>query len=99
MSRGKLVRVAVWLVVVAGVGFLGGFLMPGTRIADARQIVRVRLDGTDGHGDWSGRLNGRLDPKGRRLLCNAPFLILLLRRGAELPYLAFWVENTELLVP
>ena len=36
---------------------------------------------------------------GRPLIFNKPFLIMIQRKGAKMPYFALWVENAELLVP
>lgn len=36
------------------------------------------------------------DPK--RMVCDGPFLVIMMRRGAEHPYFAMWVDNPELLV-
>ncbi|QEE50097.1 hypothetical protein FUA48_11055 [Flavobacterium alkalisoli] len=34
----------------------------------------------------------------KKMLINKPFLLLLKRRDSKNPYLAVWVQNTELLV-
>jgi hypothetical protein len=33
----------------------------------------------------------------REFVCRSPFLVMLLRRGAPLPFLAVWVETAALL--
>lgn len=38
-------------------------------------------------------------PKLRRFVFDGPFLMLLTRKDAKMPYFAFWVANAELLVP
>ena len=32
------------------------------------------------------------------MICYAPFLVMLLRRGAPTPFLALWVESPDLVV-
>lgn len=76
---------------------------PLLRILGATQVIKFRLDESGARMESSAKLdyvklNGA-DPNGRRMLCNAPFLVMLIKKGADLPYFAFWVENTELLVP
>jgi hypothetical protein len=70
-------------------------------IRTAYQRTQFRLDELGARLEsvataWS-MLNGD-PPKGRKMICDGPFLILLARVGAPLPYFAFWVENEELLV-
>ncbi len=38
-------------------------------------------------------------PPPKKLICDGPFLFLMLRKGAPLPYFAMWIENAELLCP
>ncbi|MBV8878487.1 MAG: hypothetical protein JO332_00850, partial [Planctomycetaceae bacterium] len=73
----------------------------GHFIRTAYQRMQFRLDELGARLEsvstaWS-MLNGD-PPKGRKMICDGPFLILLARVGAPLPYFAFWVENEELLV-
>jgi hypothetical protein len=34
-----------------------------------------------------------------RMIFDKPFLLLMQRQGAKVPYFALWVDNAELLVP
>jgi hypothetical protein len=77
------------------------FLRAAGWIGDAKQMIKFRLDEEGAALEssvyfWTV-LNGD-PPKGRRLICDGPFLILLARSGSKLPYFAFWVENDELLI-
>jgi hypothetical protein len=70
-------------------------------IGDAQQMIRFRFDeqgallGSYSYIDTS--LNGD-PPKGRKMICDGPFLILLARSAGRMPYFAFWVDNDELLI-
>ena len=70
-------------------------------IGQALQKTRFRLDEEGAKLESLAAvatvLNGD-PPKGRKMICDGPFLILLAREGAALPYFAYWVENDELLV-
>lgn len=78
-----------------------GFVRSLGWIREGRQQIKFRFDEEGATLEslahfWTV-LNGE-PPKGRKMICDGPFLILLARRGSELPYFAFWVENEELLV-
>lgn len=79
-----------------GKGFLNeGFAM--AHIEKAGQDIRFRLNErgvkiTSGAVIWA-----RAAP--RRLVFDGPFLIWLRHTGQNMPYLAIWISNSELLVP
>jgi hypothetical protein len=62
------------------------------------QDIRFRLDEGGVALQTEARLRGLCLPP-RDLVCNRAFLVLLLRRGSAVPYLAAWIENDEILVP
>lgn len=70
----------------------------GKPIVEARQRIRFVLDreGTsltsEGYTGIFGDINFR------DFLFDDPFLVLLMRRGADVPYFALWIVNSELLV-
>lgn len=70
-------------------------------IGDARQMIRFRFDEQGAmlgsYSYISTALNGE-PPKGRKMICDGPFLILLARGTGAMPYFAFWVDNDELLI-
>lgn len=47
---------------------------------------------------WAALANGKPKPP-KHLIFDGPFLVLLMRKGAKMPYFAAWIENAELLVP
>lgn len=68
--------------------------LDGTSIEMARQRIRFRLD------EGGALLKSEAliaAAAGRQLHFNEPFLILLQKRNARLPYLAIWVGNTNLM--
>jgi hypothetical protein len=65
-----------------------------TRLDDARQSVRFRLDERGAQATSEARL-ASLGPPPRVLNVCGPFLVMLLRPGAEVPYLAAWIETAE----
>jgi hypothetical protein len=74
----------------------------GRPVAEALQTIRLRLD------ERGALLKSEVAiglPKGgfrlppRRFVCDGPFLVMMLRRGRTMPYLALWVDNPELLRP
>ena len=73
----------------------------GSWIADAQQMIRFRFDEQgallESYSYFWTVLNGD-PPKGRKMICDGPFLILLAREAGRMPYFAFWVENDELLI-
>ncbi|MCZ7645424.1 MAG: DUF2950 domain-containing protein [Planctomycetota bacterium] len=66
----------------------------------AAQSTRFRLDERgvklESWASWVVS-NGELPNTPRRLVFDGPFLILLARRDAPLPYFALWIVNSELL--
>jgi len=64
----------------------------------ARQQIRFRLDekGADLQSEAVADFFGSSP---RMFIFREPFLVLLLRRGAERPYLALWIANAEWLEP
>jgi hypothetical protein len=82
---------------------LEGRLFSGPRIprgvlGEVIQDVRFHLDEGGVALQTEARLRGLCLPP-RDLVCDRPFLVLLLRRGSAVPYLAVWIENDEILVP
>jgi hypothetical protein len=76
---------------------------PVDSIKSAKQNIRFRLDekGAILKSDASivaptSALPSKLP---RRFICDGPFLVLMLREGADTPYFAAWIDNTELLTP
>ncbi len=66
-------------------------------IGEALQAIRFKLDEKGALLESAAaftRLNG--DPP-RRMICDGPFLVLLVKQGARNPYFALWVETPELL--
>ncbi len=65
----------------------------------AVQQTRFRLDETGAFlkSEAGGIGGAMLEPK--HLIFDKPFLIMIQRAGADMPYFAFWVANAELLVP
>lgn len=69
----------------------------GTSITFAAQSIRFRLDERGAILKSEG-----IDASGlteRNLVFDKPFLIMLKRQEAKVPYFALWIGNTELLVP
>ncbi|MBN2071583.1 MAG: hypothetical protein JW814_09025 [Candidatus Krumholzibacteriota bacterium] len=67
-------------------------------IAEARQDVRFRLDSSgvqlESEGVFFLKKGGG---EGRSIIFSRPFLLYLKRKGAELPYLAVWVDGAEVM--
>jgi len=81
--------------------FLNKTVSFGTALVVAEQSIRFRLDEKGAVLKSEARSVGEEslgDDKPRRFVCDGPFLILMLRKDAKLPYFALWVENAELLV-
>lgn len=82
---------------------VGRVVMPiGRPVEEAIQTIRLRLD------ERGALLKSEVSiglPKGgfrlppRRFVCDGPFLVMMIRRGRKMPYLALWVDNAELLRP
>jgi hypothetical protein len=68
----------------------------GSPFAVAKQHIRFKLDETG-----AVLKSEALDVSGIRqdLIFNKPFLIMIQRTDAHMPYFALWVSNAELLVP
>ena len=69
----------------------------GMPIIQAEQLIRFKLDekGAMLRSEAGFGIFGSL-PK---LIFNRPFLLMLKRRDAKMPYFAAWIDNAELLVP
>jgi len=70
----------------------------GYPIADARQIIRFRFDESGARLKSEARLIPMNGGGERHCICSGPFLILMLRAGAKMPYFALWIEDPELMV-
>ena len=75
----------------------------GTPFVVALQQIRFRFDekGAVLKSEAGGAGGGGSPKKPRplNLIFNKPFLIMIKKTDAEMPYFALWVDNTELLVP
>lgn len=77
---------------------------PARSLRSAAQNIRFRLDekGAVLKSDaslvapTSAPAGARPEP--RLFVCDGPFLVLMQRRGAAVPYFAAWIDNSELLV-
>ena len=75
------------------------------RVVDARQIIRVQLDGTGTEFEFedlpAGCAGGRAPrtTTPRKLHFDKPFVVWLRERQASEPYFVAWIENTELMSP
>jgi hypothetical protein len=75
------------------------FLRGDGWIKEAWQTLKFRLDEEGASLEALAHASASMDDSpGRRMVCEGPFLILLVHGSAELPYFALWVENDELLV-
>lgn len=71
-------------------------------IASVQQSVEFRLNanGAELTSESAVAICGAgAPPRNRYLYFNHPFLLLLVRRGCKIPYLALWIDNPELLQP
>lgn len=77
----------------------GAAALRGKPIWDARQRIRFRLDerGAELLSEAAVAYGGSLPA--RDFSFHEPFLVMLLRRGAERPYFAVWLANPGLLMP
>lgn len=66
-------------------------------LGEVRQRVRFRLDEGGARVTADARIGGLSLPP-RILVCDGPFLVLVQRRGAQLPTLAAWVATPALVV-
>ncbi len=68
-------------------------------VAEARQDVVFRLDECGATAKSEAVLAIKKGPMDFKLLrFNKPFLLYLKKKGAAYPYLAIWVENTDLMI-
>ena len=67
----------------------------GTAFIIAKQNVRFKLDETGATLTSEVILAGGA---GGNIIFDKPFLVMIKKRGAEMPYFALWVANAELLV-
>jgi hypothetical protein len=75
----------------------------GRTILSATQNVRFRLDEAGARLESEAAIVGEFGedvvPRLRHFVFNRPFLLYLIERDADQPYLAIWIGNTELLEP
>lgn len=78
-------------------GELQGVPVGHTTLGTLRQHLRLSLDegGLDLVADGSF---GGLSLPPRTMLCNGPFLLMLVRRGCDVPYVAVWIASRRFLV-
>jgi hypothetical protein len=67
-------------------------------VARATQYISFKLNEKGAVVKSEGRIVVKKGPQPRRLVFDRPFLIYLKQKGAEYPYLAVWVGNSELLM-
>ena len=65
----------------------------------ARQVIDLTMDrsGTELKSEAAKSIKSATPPGRNHFLFDGPFLLYLQKRGAEQPYFAMWVANTELL--
>lgn len=75
--------------------------LSGNWLEDARETVQLRLDECGARLVSEALVLGRKGRRGtaRSFVFNGPFLLLLSRNDARVPYLVAWVETAELLQP
>jgi hypothetical protein len=92
---------------VSGKKILNKALPEGSELEQVTQLIRFRLDEKGAVIKSIAKARGTVgaaDPfeeevrVPRQFICDGPFAILLLKKGAKLPYFAVWVANPELLV-
>lgn len=76
----------------------------GASLVDAQQLIRFRLDEKGAVLKSEAVLDKKAESKGeppkpRRFVLDGPFLILMQKKDAKVPYFAAWIDNDELLVP
>ena len=69
----------------------------GRHFSLVTQRIRFKLDESGAQLESKTRFLAARPP--RKLIFDAPFLVVLMRPGAETPYFALWVDNTDVLVP
>lgn len=67
-------------------------------VARATQYIGFKLNEKGSVVKSEGRIVVKKGPAPRRFVFDRPFLIYLKQKGAEYPYLAVWVGNSELLM-
>lgn len=83
---------------------LSGVQLQGSKasgpVLSAAQNIRFRLDerGAVLKSEAGLKAGAAVQPKVREMVCDGPFLIVMMRAGAERPYFAMWVETGEVLV-
>ncbi len=73
----------------------------GGLIASAKQNIRLRLDEKGAILKSEAAISVTAAPvvqEPRMMVCEGPFLMLMMRSGAAHPYFAAWIESPELLV-
>lgn len=85
---------------------LKGLAISGSKgsgvITSAKQNIRLRLDEkgailkSEAAIQTTSAMIPREQPK--YMVCDGPFIVLMMREGAEHPYFAAWIESPELLV-
>jgi hypothetical protein len=70
-------------------------------LINAVQNTRVQMNehGVELRSEASAAFGCAAPPRNRQMRFNKPFLLLLERQNAPMPYLALWIETPELLVP
>lgn len=68
-------------------------------LALAAQRTRFRLDRTGVELESESGMDFFAGLADRHFVFNKPFLIMLLRKGADVPYFALWIGNDELMAP
>jgi hypothetical protein len=68
----------------------------GTTIQSAFQTIELRLD--QGGAEVKSQAGIELKSAPRLFYLNGPFLVYIKKRGADGPFFAMWIENSEMLV-
>jgi hypothetical protein len=80
----------------------------GKTLKEALQVNQLRLDENGvklvsymkfQYSVLNGDYTPPPPPPPKKLICDGPFLFMLMMKGAKLPYFALWIENAELLCP
>jgi hypothetical protein len=69
----------------------------GKQLSLVAQRTRFKLDETGARLESKALAVSAKPP--RQFIFDHPFLVMLIRQGAKMPYFALWVENTDVLVP
>lgn len=73
--------------------------LSGRTIDYAIQDIRFNLNERGASLKSEAAIGSLADGKPKRLIFDGPFLVLLMRKTAKMPYFALWIENAELLTP